>query len=841
MKNNLKKHFWIIIPFLISIVLFCSLLICSHVFPFGDRLGFYWDGFEQYVPFLSYYKQAFLSLDFGFSPIAHFGMDFTSLYAYYLASPFNILLLLFPQSMITEAGIFVILVKIGSAAVTFALFSHIQLKASRFTSVLFSIAYSLMSWIISYFVNLMWLDAIIWLPMVCLGIHKLIEKDQKLLLILSLTIAITSNFYTGYMICLFSALYFIYALIIFPQRNSFKKNVLKGVKFGVSGFLSAGMSLFLTLPTYLFLNQNTNVIQSKMPSFGYQFNSFLDSFLPLFNSSNIYAYNNFIKIFVSLFAFVLALSFFINRRVHISKRVAGLTLLFILFLSMQISTFDYIWHLMHFPVGYPYRESFLISFIILIFAVQSFEGIKKNELQTVKSYYIAIAIIFIFLLFYNGLSERALIANKYLLNFILISAWGVIVYIFTKFTSRYSKMIIRILIIFVMCIEMFINGKVLFTSFNFNSRDDFREKQNVIKEIKKSITKSDDGNYRLGDSNALTANDNMTFYYPSVTHNSSTENLFVNEFLHSLGYSTNGTIYRTFYSQSIVIDSILGIKYSIPLNFDNTAYETHETDSGIKYQENPYVLPYIFVSNGSSKENANENMFVAQKSLFDSISSDNQSIYLLNGQLEGKSMQFLSKVDGPVYFNSPRGDYNYVCQLSKQQLRKFKNPAYPSNRIKDPYKDLEIPVPVLLGFVQKGDLISISFDDISAFNLDEVILQQIDLKNFEKAMSEIKSKTISFNRPSRNEYTATVIASKDDLLHITIPYSQGWELYIDNQITPIKKDMSVFMGADIEYGTHEVKLIYHTPGFKLGAIMSVLSLMISTFWIICSKNKQKDI
>lgn len=840
MKNHLKKNFWIIIPFIISIMLFGFLLICSQIFPAGDRLGFYWDGFEQYIPFISYYRQAFLSFDFGFSSIAHFGMDFTALFTYYLASPFNILLFIFPQSMITEAGLFVILVKIGSAAVTFALFSHIQLKASRFTSTLFSIAYSLMSWIISYFVNLMWLDAIIWLPMVCLGIHKLIEKDQKLLLIFSLTIAIISNFYTGYMICLFSTLYFIYAIVTSPQLNSIKKYISKGIKFGVSGLLSAGMSLFLILPTYLFLKQNTNVVQSKMPLFGFQFKSFLDSFLPLFNSSNQYAYNDFIKIFVSVFAFVLALTFFINHKVHINKRVAGLILLFILFLSMQISTFDYIWHLMHFPVGYPYRESFLVSFIILIFAVQSFEGIKKNDSQTVKSYYIATAIIFLFLLFYNGLTERGLVANNYLFNFILLSVWGVMVYIFTKFTSRYSKIIIRILIIIVICIEMFINGSVLFDSFNFNSRNDFREKQNIINDIKKSITSRDNGDYRLGDSNALTANDNMTFYYPSVTHNSSTENLFVNEFLHSLGYSTNGTIYRTFYSQSIVIDSILGIKYSIPLNFDNTAYETHQTTSGIQYQENPYALPFIFVSDRSLNKNEVNNMFDAQKLLLDSISSDNQSIYLLEGQLKGQTLNFLSKATGPVYFNSPRGHYNYVFQLAGQQPLYFKNPDVPSNRAMDPYKDLEIPVPILLGFAQKGDLISITFDDISALKLDEVILQQVDLKNFEKVMSEIKSKTISFNRPSRNEYIATVNASKNDFLHITIPYSEGWELYIDNQKTPIKKDMSVFMGADIESGMHEIKLIYHTPALKLGIIISVLSFIVSAFWIIYSNIKQKN-
>lgn len=840
MKKFLKKYIWLTIPFIISIFLFVSLLICSHIFPAGDKLGFYWDGFEQYIPFLSYYRQAILSLDFGFSSIAHFGMDFTPLYAYYLASPFNIFLLIFPQSMITEAGIFVISIKIGAAAISFALFSYIQLKASKFTSVLFSIAYSLMSWVISYFVNLMWLDAIIWLPIVCLGIHKLIEKDQKLLLIFSLTIAIISNFYTGYIICLFSIIYFIYVLSSFSQSISFKKIFVKGIKFVLSGLLSAGMSLFLILPTYLFLKQSTNVIESQLPSLGYQFKPFFDSFLPLFNSSSLYAYNDFIKIFVSVFAFVLVLTFFISNRIDIRKRIAGLILLLILFLSMQISTFDYIWHMMHFPVGYPYRESFLVSFVLLIFAVQAFERIKKNDLQTVKAYYIATVIIFIFLLFYNGLTERYLTPDKFFLNLCLLVIWCTIVYFFTKFTSPYSKRFIYVLIILVICIEMFINARPLFASFNFNSRSDFKEKQYVIKEIQKNINKSEDANYRLGDTNALTANDNMTFYYPSVTHNSSTENLFVNEFLHSLGYSTNGTMYRTFYSQSIVIDSILGIKYSIPLNFDNAAYETLHTESGIKYQKNPYALPFIFVSDGSSKEVATEDMFLAQKSLFDSVFSDSQPIYLLEGQLKGETMQFTSKATGPVYFNSPRGNYNYSCQINGQKPKKLKNPTPPSNRMMDPYKDLSIPVPVLLGFAQKGDLISIFFENISVFELDEIILQQIDLENFEKIMKEIKSKTIAFNRPSRNKYTATVNALKNDLLHITIPYSKGWKLFIDDQETPIKKNMSVFMGANIEPGTHEINLIYHTPGLKLGVGISNLSLIILIFCSIGSKFNQKN-
>ena len=86
---------------------------------------------------------------------------------------------------------------------------------------LFTTAFSLCGFVSMYFYDMMWLDALIWLPLVALGLHRIVSLHRYGLYTVSLTVTIISNYYMGYMTCLFSVMYFIY-LIIEHQPTPFK-------------------------------------------------------------------------------------------------------------------------------------------------------------------------------------------------------------------------------------------------------------------------------------------------------------------------------------------------------------------------------------------------------------------------------------------------------------------------------------------------------------------------------------------------------------------------------------------------------------------------------------------
>ena len=96
--------------------------------------------------------------------------------------------------------------------------------------------------------NIMWLDGVVLLPLVILGVDKLINENKCKLYVISLFIAIVSNYYIGYMICIFSGLYFIYKLIL----NNKVKLIKLGSFIGAS-ILSVALSAFILIPTVLSL------------------------------------------------------------------------------------------------------------------------------------------------------------------------------------------------------------------------------------------------------------------------------------------------------------------------------------------------------------------------------------------------------------------------------------------------------------------------------------------------------------------------------------------------------------------------------------------------------------
>ena len=52
------------------------------------------------------------------------------------------------------------------------------------------------------------------LPLIILSIENIIDKDKYLMYIFSLSLMLIANYFIGYMICLFSVLYFIAYFIL---------------------------------------------------------------------------------------------------------------------------------------------------------------------------------------------------------------------------------------------------------------------------------------------------------------------------------------------------------------------------------------------------------------------------------------------------------------------------------------------------------------------------------------------------------------------------------------------------------------------------------------------------
>ena len=75
------------------------------------------------------------------------------------------------------------------------------------------IAYALMSYNLQFALSIMWLDGVILLPLLLLGVEKLLDKQRNLWFILPLTAIFYFNYYISYMAGIFCALYLLFRLL----------------------------------------------------------------------------------------------------------------------------------------------------------------------------------------------------------------------------------------------------------------------------------------------------------------------------------------------------------------------------------------------------------------------------------------------------------------------------------------------------------------------------------------------------------------------------------------------------------------------------------------------------
>ncbi len=115
-----------------------------------------------------------------------------------------------------------------------------------------SISYALSGWMLANQLNIMWLDAVIFLPLVCAALDSIDHHPLRYSLLLALTLIV--NYYMGYMICLFLIGYFGFTLV--RDWTSVKHGFKRIGQFIWSSLLGGALSAWLLLPTFFQLTQS---------------------------------------------------------------------------------------------------------------------------------------------------------------------------------------------------------------------------------------------------------------------------------------------------------------------------------------------------------------------------------------------------------------------------------------------------------------------------------------------------------------------------------------------------------------------------------------------------------
>lgn len=127
--------------------------------------------------------------------------------------------------------------------------------------------------------------------------------------------------------------------------------------------------------------------------------------------------------------------------------------------------------------------------------------------------------------------------------------------------------------------------------------------------------------------------------------------------------------------------------------------------------------------------------------------------------------------------------------------------------------------------------------------LDDVVIRAGEgILDYEASIDELVAKTVAnkvseFHRDSHG-FTCTVNYERGRLLYFTVPWNDGWKATVDGSETKVINSGGM-MALKVPAGEHQIVFAYHTPGFYMGALVSVASFCIFVGFMIVNKKRRR--
>ena len=403
MKMKKQIPFIWIAP-IITLGIMLVLYWAGGIYPFGTATTAFADGIAQYVPFLSEFSRKITeggSLFFSWN--INNGINFWTTIGYYLANPINIMAVFFEPDNMDKCFALITLIKPSIMALTFGFFLKHTYKKNDLSLVIFSILWAMSGYMVGAINITSWFDALIYFPLVIMGLQKMMNGGSAWVYSLFLGLTIASNFYIGWMTCIFCVIYFVYCFIsddsvvyegkVTEEQQDdetesvnifavFKNSYLLGsmFKFGVSSLLGGAISAIMTLPMVSALQETG---KGTVTNATFNFNGdgiwglLASHIFPFKNTFTTFTARDCIFIFAGIATLILAVAYFFTKGITVRKKIGNLFLLAVLWLSMIFHDVYFVWHGFGEPAGLMYRFAFIYSFVLIKIAYEAFCEIEK--------------------------------------------------------------------------------------------------------------------------------------------------------------------------------------------------------------------------------------------------------------------------------------------------------------------------------------------------------------------------------------------------------------------------------------------------------------------------------
>lgn len=799
--NRLKTTlFWaacLALPVMVLVVL----SIWGGVYPFGPESFLTEDLKYQYIDFFTWFRHVLTGeANIFYSFAQGMGSNTWGLYSYYLASPFNFIILLFDEANLTLAIYVIVALKLACMNVAMAWYLRRRFELTHSWALALALCYTWSTWSATNLRNPLWLDALILLPLMAWSCRQLLRTGRFIGLSLLVAADVITCWYMAYITLLFCCLFVLFELAVMIYDGEMRPTSSwiagRAARFTAAILLGLGLSAWTFVPTVLAMIGGG--AKTAVGMFQTYPMALIRGFLP-------FAWNidHAPQFYTGMIPLVLAIAMLFEKRVD--KRLRALTLVFAGFLvvSSVLGPLMYVWCGFRQPNGFYCRIAFLLSFLeiwaaaflLMRRAACRAEGSNTRTVSWTEA---------------GGRSACAApIARK-------LAPLGALVLVLA---------------------DLGFNAHVcwnqLYINYPQDTHDTYVAKVDAqVRELKQLDA---DAFYRVDKTyNRAGAafNEGISHGFNQLSTYSSANDPQAVAFLNSLGYSSEGEFSSVYAAPNLVMDSLLGVRYigtwSKPVASTETTLPHSNVTSPVYY--NPHALSLGYpCANGTNSESTlqGDDPFERQNALFAALTGIDRPLYT---QLQGvEQARSDASITWAVKLPAHTIGYTYAQTGVESDWSQSVGLIVGGEMISSEATRFSHNV---RAFGESGD--ESTQHEISMVQgspetqlppKSQCLFYALNIDVFEEGIERLQSRQFAPDVFEDGRVEGTYNAEKQTDLVLSIPYDKGWSATIDGKEVALSPAFGGGMSQiQVPEGSHRIEMRFQSPGFTVGCAVSIAAL-----------------
>ena len=881
---------------LVTAAIYWLVMLLGDYVPFGINTPAVTDAKLQYLDLFAYYRDVLTGQNSAVYTFSNtLGGGAAAIWAYYLASPFNLLVLLFEKDRMNLFLEVLITVKLSAASAAFAWFigRRFRGRVRGGMTLLLSVSYGLMQYMTAQGSNVMWLDGVILLPFIVLGIHNAVSSRKFRLreLAVPAALSVLANWYTGGINYLFSTVWFLYEVLrgrgtADAGRGPDERNGSGARRTSsAAGKYLAGMGTGLLLAAVLFL---PNVIALREGKAG-SWNPFAYAWplglrgnpLSVIRSYRIGEMSDISR--ASFFSGTLAAfgtaAYFYSDRVRAREKLAILVPGLTAWLACFWYPLFYVFSLFMRNTSYWYRFGYLGCFVLLYCAAYWCGSLpRKGGFRSRKRWAVipkAGGTCLVLVLLSQKVWPQGGIGSTRAAIFMLLAVTVFMGYLYAPdralkvleapgSIAKHRK-ILAVLLVALGLWEAFLETRAILNIYHTDTAQEYaaysREAQAQIEALREYDRA---GFYRVSQTAARITNidgltgaylDAMAYRYASISgYTSCPENIQI-EFLDRLGYRKEYDSFNIVNTSFLPADSLLGVRYilspyKVPGLIEVPELGSHNTKA---VYANPYALPMALLpdSIGRSPEETEEgDPFAFTEALYSSLSGEKANLWIRAEKEKSYERGITTwKLKVPAREGAGYCLYGNLPWLFEADYDdpKWWDDAQEQGRLTVAdgwafgYGGWLSPSVFYIPVSEDGTA-QITLETDGEPQLRDEQFYALDLERFGQLTAKIREKIGAAVRDlliSNGKISCTVSAQEGQKLVLGVPASKGWSARVNGQKARIEDFEGCLAQIPLVPGENHIKMQYRVPGLGAGILLSAAGLGILAVWDLSGKKKDR--